>query len=216
MTNANPIRKKIASVGLAAAVLAAAAMPLAVAGAEPSAGTSAAKITAAKFKKLKQRVAQLEARGNGPNGPAGGDLTGEYPNPQIGPDAVGTDEVASDSLTELDIADGAINNGELATGSVGADELLGNIVGNSALKPVISRVSAGEVSNNTFVEETASCGAGEIMLGGGYAWTADASVDMVASAPGGAPGSENTSWFVRGRSPGTGNALFAWVTCLAL
>ena len=136
---------------LAAAVLAVAVMPLAVAGATGT-GATTSKVTDAKFKKLKQRIAALEAQGpSAPSGPAGGDLAGDYPNPQIGQNAVGTDEVANDSLTGADIADNAIGAGELANGSVGNGELLGDIVGNSALKPVVARVSGGTGSNNTFV-----------------------------------------------------------------
>lgn len=195
---------------LAAAVLAVSVMPLATAGAD--AGATASKVTDAKFKKLKQRIANLEAQ----TGQAGGDLQGLFPNPRIREDAVGTDEVENDSLTSVDIADNAINEAELANNSVGTGELQGNVVGNSALKPVTTRVSAGAESDNTFVEQTALCNTGEVVLGGGYAWTKDASIDMVASAPNSAPGNEASGWFVRGKSGTNDNGLFAWVTCLAL
>jgi hypothetical protein len=61
---------------------------------------------------LTQRVAALEGRPDQvgqvpsalpPNGPAGGDLTGNYPNPLIGPDAIGSGEVAPNSLVGDDI-----------------------------------------------------------------------------------------------------------------
>jgi hypothetical protein len=44
----------------------------------------------------------------GGGGPAGGDLTGSYPNPQIAPDAVGAGEVADGSLTGADIEESSL------------------------------------------------------------------------------------------------------------
>jgi hypothetical protein len=80
---------------------------------------SASAVSAKKFKKLKQQVADLSARlaaleatptptSLPPSGPAGGDLTGIYPNPLIGPDAVGSAEIADGTLTRSDAAQGTL------------------------------------------------------------------------------------------------------------
>ncbi len=85
---------------------------------------------------------------------------------------------------------------------VGGDELKGAVLH-------VSEAPAG--SNNTFVENTVDCGAGEVLFGGGYAWqNGDATVSMTVSAP-----ADADTWSVRGRSS-TSNNLFAWATCLAV
>jgi hypothetical protein len=92
--------------------------------------------------KLKSQIAQLRAQvdsiskqqgpqgppgDQGPpgnsSGPAGGDLTGSYPNPQVAADAVTGAEVFNASLTAADLAPNAVGNSEIVNGSIDSTEL---------------------------------------------------------------------------------------------
>jgi alpha-tubulin suppressor-like RCC1 family protein len=53
-----------------------------------------------------------------PSGTAGGDLSGNFPNPDIASNAVTTAEIAADTITAADIAAGAIDTAELAVDAV--------------------------------------------------------------------------------------------------
>ncbi len=68
--------------------------------------------------------------------PAGGDLTGSFPNPLIKPLAVLNGHIADNAVTAAKIQNNAVGESELAGNSVGASELKDDSVGSSELQPL--------------------------------------------------------------------------------
>jgi hypothetical protein len=94
----------------------------------------------------------LGGGGGPPSGSAGGGLTGSYPNPDIGPNAVGGPEVGPDALGGADIDESSLgavpSANDVSCSDCVADSEVSNTLTASDLVAGSSVVSDSEVNNN--------------------------------------------------------------------
>lgn len=187
---------------VAAVILGTIVTPIAVAGAQgqratrPTAQARALKLlkglkkeTAAisgEIASLRAKIGVLEApkppAPAPPNGPAGGDLAGTYPNPKVRASSITSAQVADNAITSADIAantiqtnniaDGGIGSADIADGSIGQADLgSGSVAAPQLVSTHVVIAGPTAVGNGGSALEVASCPAGERLLSGGGGWS---------------------------------------------
>jgi hypothetical protein len=104
--------------------------------------------------------------------PAGGDLTGIYPDPLIGDGKVTSAKLADGSVTSGKLAEGVVTSGNLAPGAVPSAPIAGLEV----------EFEDGSVGSGRVTSAEAACDKGKKVIGGGFLLFNNAA-EVLASAP---------------------------------
>ncbi|MGB7684845.1 MAG: hypothetical protein WBL45_03590 [Solirubrobacterales bacterium] len=232
---------------LAAAVLALIVTPVAIAESNGAATSKAQpKRVLKQVKELKKltvqlakRVLALEAGRPGqaevltgsPSGPAGGDLVGEYPGPELRTDTVFSENIVNNAILGTDIFNGtiqsadiaaeAVRDAQIAEGSVASTDITDRSVsqldlgipsvGGGQLVGVFVTMDAETMDTGTSGGATATCPDDSRLLSGGAEWELTGGGQFITrSAP-----TANDAWDAAGHNAsGQTRTLIAKALCL--
>lgn len=148
---------------------------------------------------------------------AGGDLTGSYPNPNVGSNAVGGAEVTDGSLTGSDVVESSFSevpqaqNADQFAGRNPRDYMRSNIY-----RKFVDTTGTGggdeESTGSASCDNTTFAG-GDTMVSGGFDLV-DSGTRIIGSWPGAylIIGQHNT-WFVKWENNSTPDTVRVWVLC---